>query len=584
MDLSVVMDMLLRKRCSRGDFGQRRTRQRIVDAILGAETLEERNRLLEEVAVRCRRAWVGKAPEQALLLKEHSNALFTLLADRILDEGRLDLFLASTYTSHLLVARDGVDSMAMLTRPGAYTELEFRYFGRMLFEVVFFRHIGSTLDRSLTFALALLERLDAVWQSIVDDPVLQQREEGWTKKFEERLGMPSYELIRLYERDPRAFKRLILDAGFTSDDAGPELSLDQNPPVWELVAAQKLLLLCATMPSHTQTPAKFWIERIVEAAAGGHAGADDVLRALAHMFTMIRGDSRFAVIEQDDAGPLSAQALFDGLVDGLVPQRHSTPVLILRKEHKRMLVEWGTRERQRNEEHLSQAIDQVRWFQAHRGEVLRATQRRMEEIRTRPRRALLPGGRDHVEIQSVALRQVGIRAVAFHAEGYEFPDAGLDIFTRFTTPHLIRRRVSLLQIDTFSDDVLVSGKGRFNYPAEVREMLRAVVIDVLHRIVVGDRELRERRHPSRVVRNGDAPMIDLAPIIRKRRAHLRRLPAGQQAGPKARAHASELRWKLPPGVTFVRAYYEEEQIVYDLPTEPTAVYTDDDFFDLGGEA
>lgn len=585
MDLSIVVGMLLRKRCSRGDFGQRRTRQRIVDAILGAETLDERNRLLEEVAVQCRRAWVGKAPEQALLLKEHSDALFALLTDRILEEGQLDLFLADELSSWELVTNEGVDPGVMYARPSQYSDKEFRYFGRMVFEVVFCRHVGNSLERSLAFALALLERLDSVWQATLDDPSHQQ--ERWERWLEERLGVAQkdlWRLVKMMESDPAACRRLLEEHGVTSEEMDQWGGSVGRVQGWQVAAAQRFLLTCATMPSHENTPAKRWLENLIEAAARGHRAADDAVRAFFYLFTSLRPDDRLVVLRQDEGGgALDAGVVLDGILSGVLPQRHSTPVLVLKTEHQRMFLEWAKQERRSNEAHFARSMEQLRWFQEHQLQIHEATERRMEDIRDHPRRALLPGGCDHVEVHVSMLRQVGIRAIVFHAEGYEFPDVGIDILTRGSTPHLIRRRVSLGTIPALLDKLFISVKEGFHYPDEARVLLRAVVVDALHRLIVGDRELRERRHGEAARSHAGTEAIDLVPQIRKRRAHLRRLPAGHQASPEAAVYASEIKWKLPPGITFVRAYYEEEKIVYDLPTEPTAVYVDDDLFDLGGD-
>ena len=130
-------------------------------------------------------------------------------------------------------------------------------------------------------------------------------------------------------------------------------------------------------------------------------------------------------------------------------------------------------------------------------------------------------------------------------------------------------------------DEVVRLKHHFESRPTLLQMIEYAVVDILHRIIVADRGLREKKNWSKTGDETAEPHAKVVPV----RPFIRRLPLGQKASPEALENMAALfrfTWKLPPGVTFVSAFLRGNAIDYDLPTSPTAVYGDDDLFDLGG--
>ncbi len=193
----------------------------------------------------------------------------------------------------------------------------------------------------------------------------------------------------------------------------------------------------------------------------------------------------------------------------------------------------------------------------------------------RPRRGLRPGGYDHIEVHSVPLRNAGIRAVVFHPEGCDFPNVRVHILVRKETPTLFTFRTELKDFELGLHDEVVRSKIHFDHRDELAELLEFTVVDMLYRIVAAEKELREKKSKwSSTGSEGNSPSPRTIPV----RPFLRRLVEGRHATGYAQANATQVMgWRtLPPGFTFVLPTIRGGNLVYDLPTQPTAVYTDDD--------
>jgi hypothetical protein len=118
--------------------------------------------------------------------------------------------------------------------------------------------------------------------------------------------------------------------------------------------------------------------------------------------------------------------------------------------------------------------------------------------------------------------------------------------------------------------------------SSVREVLEFVVLDAVYRLVSA---------PAK----GSGSRVNGASRERESlgthsvRPHLRKLLPGQQASDQAlSAAASDLGWRLPRGMTFVRAHYRGDptggggHLEHEIAYTPIMTYTDDDFFEALG--
>ncbi len=216
----------------------------------------------------------------------------------------------------------------------------------------------------------------------------------------------------------------------------------------------------------------------------------------------------------------------------------------------------------------------IEWFRHNQDQIQQACVQKKDEIRRKPKRGVRRGGDTHVEISVKPLHNVGVRSIAFHPEGYEFPNYGVDIVSRRReTPHLVVIHAEFRQFEFISPvDWLLGSPIHVGEQEVLSRLLEVVVVDILHRIMVLDRPLRPHPKNSRNRSSAGAQVV----------SHLRSLPKGSRASEEARRGYEEEfgHVNLPEGYTFVQGYYKEGALSYEgAYTEPTLVYGLDDLKD-----
>lgn len=332
------------------------------------------------------------------------------------------------------------------------------------------------------------------------------------------------------------------------------------------------LILASTQSSPNQTlPLNAWIENLLRASISGNTAVDQVLEGILFVcgyWQAELGGWQVITPVSESAGMLLALTREKG---GPSPFYVSAD---LRPGFDRWIEERGlesNHERKRDEEFW-------REFDARRDRLEALTEAKRRAVIERPRRGLRPRGADHVEIRLQSLCRFGIRSIAFYPDGCEFPNVKIRVVTHKGTPHLFTQegelkdlRLQLSRTVTESNQYPDMGKRRAG-------LLEFVIIDILYRIVVEGRELQRKVRPAQL----GGQVIDLQSKEVPVRPHIRKLPAGHRASETASNAAQvDCGWRLRPGETFVRAFFRGNQFEYDLPTEPVAIYGDEDLFEKG---
>lgn len=493
---------------------KQRLRERIVDYALKSPPQAQAQHL-EEVAL-CLEQIYWPHPDT----RPASAELLRALAKAILTHKRLPLFFA-IYQA-MAENPERIDAQQLALNRGRYSPSEMRVAALMWFVLAFFRQVGENTASSIQFALFILEQC-AILVELVKDPAMPLDEQATRAK----LGGLAY--------------RLILES--------------------------------ATAPPSTNTPSKYWIERLIEATETDRA-AEEVLKSVLAIMVLGDPENRFRWTTLRDSREAVSAVMSARLsvgIDGLAQD----PLLLVSAQNRARFKLWQERiqaESRRDKEKGERALE---WFRTNQTAILEDTEKKLRGVTEQARRWFRPRGHDHVEIAVTPLNTAGIRAVVFRPENNTFPDVGIEVLVRKETPRLITFPTSLADLPTLP----LAALENVTHPdlPELRLLLMAVVADIMYRIAVEGDELRTHRRWQKVG-SDTSPLAE--PTIGVR-PHIRRLPIGWQASAMAQARV-ETEWgiKLPLGVTFVSAHYRAGQLVYDLPTEPVAVYGDDDLFGM----
>jgi len=208
-------------------------------------------------------------------------------------------------------------------------------------------------------------------------------------------------------------------------------------------------------------------------------------------------------------------------------------------------------------------------IKSRKSEYDQAHARRCNEIRTQPKRGLRLGGADHVDITVLPLKNVGLRSIALYPEGNKFPDVNMVLMVRKETPHLLTFTATLRDFKLEVQETALHGISHDE--DEVTSLLEMVVVDILYRLIVQERNMP--RVGSKRIKSSDKKTGRTGSHQPPR---LRRLPDGFTSTERAQELAAQATgWTLPPGWTFVKAHYRGGKIVHDYPNEPRLRYGND---------
>jgi len=492
--------------------------RRIIEFVFAAKGPEFERRLGRVLA------WLEATYWQKKATKAASVGIIHAICAEIYARKDLDIFLQ--FFLHRSLNRQAMQQ-ARIRR----SQEDLRSLGWNWFRIEFFRFTGETLDRSVDFALHLLEKVGR-----------------WHQK---------------------------LYAHMTEAGAGEEAvkrACTAVQPDSLTIAAQLVILSSCFCAPHYDIPQKRWVERLLEHAASD-GGVEEVLGAVLNFLSAPYEGNRFpshAISEEFSCRMIVSEFLTDG--DDL--ESLKSPKLLLGDRHygllqqRSALIESSERAR---ETRGKQVLD---WMKKNAESILLSFEEREKMVRDAPRHGFRPGGFDHIDITVSALWSAGLRGIIFHPEGQTFPDVGVELLIRKETPHLVSIRTTLSGLEGLTEEALANGVHLDL--GELKALLAIVVHDAAYRIILNDRQLREKKRDSQSNGADKGPAHPVRP-------HLRRLVMGQHASEEARDLGKEvLGYSLPEGLTFVRAHYSHGRIEYDLPTTAFATYGDDDLFEIGG--
>lgn len=399
------------------------------------------------------------------------------------------------------------------------------------FSCAFFRYTGATLDRSSAFALFLLEE-------------------------------SSRSLQEAYRQSSMG---AITDAATT------------------LKIVSMIIRTSMTVPFENVTPMKLWFERIIEGAYAKNAVANEILTSLLGVIHANRPTQDLLITETPSVPVADAQMAARMTAEyNRIAEEQGRPLIVLSPAHHRLFDAWTDRLNTETRAPLAEGARIIAWFHERRGIMQEQTRAQQTAIAHAPRRWLRPNGFDHVDINVTPLRNAGIRAIAFHPEWHTFPHTGMQIVLRKTGPNLLLFPAALVHFRlTVSTDTFTN----HHYdPEMLHALLEYITIDILWRIVVGERKLRPKQTSGI---KGPRTSLGQATGVSVP-FHKRMLPAGQRASEEAKQAAARVGWTLREDETFVQDYdytlvpmtYEGGRIHHHLPTEPIASYGDADLMDL----
>lgn len=478
--------------------------------------------------------------------------ILLLIAQTLLEDGDVQTFLR---VQHVMLSA-GLNVMDEQTSAEL---VAIRLPSLMRFVIVFLDHVSSSDEASIRFGVLLAEAWEGLGNSVeLDVELLKKREPGEAirKLVEDVSALTVGERLDFDDKDPRALGAMVMN----------------------------FMAACATESVEKVRDAglsmKGWLERIVQASSHSEL-ASEVLASLLNILTSLHNTPALETINANKKGPNTS--LFE-MIGRLVKLKRNTafsedpnifdsPALCLSSEATRTYATWSDRKRAEQSAARRAGEQNLDWFKREQVTVDRLFDERCRKIMEQPRRGLRPAGYDHVELRVSALRNVGIRAIIFRPEGHVFPDVGIEIVARRETPTLCIFKTELRAFELGVHEEIVRWKEHFDRRDDLLLMLRFVVIDMLYRIVASPQELREKRNWQST---GDASRVHVPQHIPVRPL-LRRLPEGFKATERAQQLAQrEMGWIIRPGMTFVSAYVRDGQLAYDLPTQPTAIYTDED--------
>jgi len=420
--------------------------------------------------------------------------------------------------------------------------------GLVRFQAAYISQVSVSSESAIRFALGVI----SVWEgSLRSFPIDLSEENAFGWKQDDRMG---YALV------------------FLMDTINREIT---EPPE------------VATWVTDLFKNEKAWIERLIDAIPGSQA-AEEVLASILSIacFTLHQPwyeafDDYDDSIEEARNAPWLNEMIQrlqqEGRLDNPnnLRDRAGTilqPRLRLRQPYYDRFQQWRTayQEKMRASRESGERI--ITWFQANTAEIERQFDYRVKAVMERPLRTLRPNGLDHVEIEVSALRNAGIRAIAFYPDEYQFPDVGVHIIVHQETPTLVTYKTALRDFELkVHPEIVVRGE-HAGEAETLAAILEFVVSDAYFRIVVAPTEIRDRHAWHCTGKEGQVQTRNVSV-----RGFPRRLRVGQKASKEAReAYLKTFGHDLSPGVTFVRGFMRDQVIQYALPTTAVVKYWDDD--------
>ena len=391
---------------------------------------------------------------------------------------------------------------------------------KTIFIMAFFRHVGETSERSVSFC-----------KLILDDYA----------KYEER-----------FVKSGRS---------------------DEELNIFDSMSFIYTLVLSVSVPVTQLMPQKLWFENVIAAAKQKDVEAKDCAKGIFELINMIWG--RVPVMGQTyyelTYGEPDASYSYGDLSD-----LRGFPMRVILTD---TLADWTSkqleRERSSGEKLALKANKFVVWFNDHVVEISESFENKYKEILDHPRYGLFKNGYDSVLINLSVLKVAVLSSFAFYPDGGSLNDMRIQVNRKTLGNRLCQFMLNFRDF-SFSNTQVIFGAMNHEQQSTLTTILEYVIVDAMHSIVC--------RKPKKNMANENVKRVEQKILnAPKREVHvrpfLRRLPEGYQASDDARDHAyTELGWHLPEGVTFVQSHERWIGLPAERPA-PLFSYTDERFMD-----
>lgn len=213
----------------------------------------------------------------------------------------------------------------------------------------------------------------------------------------------------------------------------------------------------------------------------------------------------------------------------------------------------------------------LRWLKKNEKRLDSVFEKKSTEIQEKPKYGLRPFGYDSAITRVSILEAAGISSFSFYPEGERFPDTKVSIMVQKPGGFQLQLWGNFRDFNLSTHDFTYANRFGVDH-GFVQSVLEYVILDSLHRIIVGEPQkniadekiIRERHHES-----GDPKHRIVV------RPFLRRLPPGYTSSEDARKRA--FLWfgqDLPENITFVQSHERWTRLPAGKPA-PLFEYTDD---------
>lgn len=473
-------------------------------------------------------------------VKYRVNPLLRRLAKTCLQQGRFLLFLR-VWREQANLDPKRVMNLVEYDISGPETELQLEHYAITWFATEALKAFGENGQVAADFALALLEQTHECLEFV--------------HRTYEQQGLTPYQL--------------------------PSLDVFEHPLIEAMGDIQMFLRgAFEGPPDNNNFPGKAWLERLYErcdepaiAVILNSIAAVSRTGSMSDARTTIGFMKESAVVDYAETTFLERVIGIDKHAEMLREQLLregflQAPMLLLSERIMPVAERFMQREKERitadiesGEKQLNSFLTNIESFGDRGGKM-------EDDIHRHARRGLRPKGLDHVEIRVTALTNAGIVGFIFHPEGTQFPNVGIEIVFKKETPHLLTYKTTMDGLADIPWEALYANERHFGSERLLHAMFIYMAYDALHRIVTERRPLRE--HPSRKGGSGGTGQGSVRP-------YMRMLPVGHRISNEAlEAAQRDMGYHPPHGMTFVQAFFRNNELAYDMPSEPFAIYTDED--------
>lgn len=345
------------------------------------------------------------------------------------------------------------------------------------------------------------------------------------------------------------------------------------------MSAYAIILGSAMSPPNERAPQRLWLIRLLH-HLDDDTTACDIWRSVLNLLTWTPQGAPVLKADFDlNAEDLRdhVQHLFQHFFQPLGEGRRVDFPLVLASTETVLLDRWLETREQRDRQVREAGQRVLTWFAEQQENLAPKLAEMRRQILEQHAADYRPNGADHFLIKLAPLNNAGIHSVAFYAEGHQFPDAELRISVEVETPGLVLypARLKDLWLEVDHPGFLEN----LTHPDTdtLRRLLEFVIVSIIHGITVTGKRFKPAARA-----NAESSLQGRRPHVI--RGHKHRLPDGHTMSVDAIAYVEERGIKVPEGYTWIpQHWWGKNQRAYDYPTDPWAIYTEDDLHEDGGD-